>query len=359
MLQQAPLVRTRSKVRHHEPDVARALVKAMDLWTLPIWMPVVFNGKLIGAVNRQADRCYYTTGQFPYSSYDVAVTNKSAGKHWAQYWYKPVDSGSAIGNWYDLWGTVGNPQAGDWSGAALTARQFVGTTPGASYTGGVVGPAVKCLTRTSCFEAEGALRTLLLYDRVLSYDKCTMSTSSLSMVNTLAATRYISAGDPGLQIFVEADTVHSAVAADLTVLTYTNSAGVASKTVLTTPTLSKILSIAAPTTTLGARSVIQAPGITTKSVQYLPLAVADLGVRSIQNFTWSAAPTGTCAFVLQFPLAIFVDGVTNTECSDVEMLFGFDAIAKQVYDDACLSWMYYGNQTATPSPLHMWTEFGW
>lgn len=360
-------IRTRSKTRHSDHDEQRALSRAAWLWRdTPVWVAVISRGRHVGDVKGDPvrGRTLIRCGQdHPYVDYDQAVVQKTSGRHWAQYWTKAAIGTHVIDNWYDLWGLDGYPQAGNWSGTALTARQFTGSTAGALYTGGNVTPAIKYLTRASMLAyANGTGQSpdaFVLYDRVLSYDACTMTAGSQSMTNTLAATRYISTGDPGLQIFIEADTVHNATAANLTVLTYVNETGTASRTVVTTPTLSKIVSIAAPTKQIGARAVIQTPGGSTKNANpYLTLQAGDEGVRSITNFTWSAAPTGTNAFVLQFPYALFIDGVGTATVADQEFQFGIDSINKRIYDDACLSFLH-NPHVGNGHMDHGWVEAGW
>jgi hypothetical protein len=328
----------------------------------PIWIPVVHGRRVIGEVRGDPDRgrtLIRCAQGIPYNTYDSAVVNKSAGKHYALYWTKGLSSTAVIDNWYDLWGVVGNPQPGDWSGTALTARRFTNATTGALNTGNAVSPSIKYITRASGYSL-GTIQAALIYDRVLSYDACTMTAGSQSMVNTLAATRYISTGDPGLQIFIEVVTVHSATAANLTVVTYVNQAGTGGQVVPTTPTLTVIPSVAAPTATLGARGIIQQNGIATKNQGqiYLNLAAGDQGIRSITNFTFSAAPTGTNSFVLQAPLALFADMATPGQCFDADFIFGLEVFNKRVYDDACLS-VLYNPHVATNTSMHGWSEFGW
>jgi hypothetical protein len=360
MLQQAPSIRTRSKVRHHEPDVARAIRFAMSLWETPVWLPIVFRGRVVGQmygdrINRRT--LYANTGSFPYSTYSDAANKLTSGNHFSVYWNKPGNTAHVAGNWYDLWNCVGIPQAGGFNGTAKVSQLYSASTAGAMQIGAAVSPTLKYLTRASQFSSESTIHAMLLYDRVLAYDACTMTASSQNMTNSSSATRHLSF--PGLQIFVEGQTVHNATAASLTVCTYTSGDGVTGELVPTSPTLTKIPSVAAPTTTLGARGVIQAPGISTKNQLYLPLTGSDLGVSLIQNYTWSAAPTGTVSFVLQFPYAMFVDTVFLAQVSDVEMIYGFDAICKQIYDDSCLSWMVYTQVTAQPTHFHGVLEFGW
>jgi hypothetical protein len=361
----APALRARRKARHSEGDEARAVARACWLWRgcrQPV--PVVWGGRTLGVAVGDPDRgrTVWWAGQgFPWSDYDGVVNSLSAkGQHGSMYWMKPRSTSVVVDTWYDLWGAGGVPQAGDWSGTAKTARQFLNTTAGAPYVpGGAVSPTTKWLTRHGVLNSETTGGAMVLYDRVLSYDACTMSGSNQAMTNTLAATRYISTGDPGLQIFVEADTVHNATAANLTTLHYTNSAGTTGQNI--PASLTKIVSIAAPTSTLGARHVFQAPSAAMSGDPFLVLASGDTGVRKLEDYTWSAAPTGTCSYVLMFPLALHPDvhGANSGSMSDAEFVSGLDNGNKRIYDDACLSWLIACRTTGAPGQMHGWAEFGW
>lgn len=364
----APALRTRRKARHSEVGEADAVMRAMwHLRDVPVWIPVFYGGRVVGEVCGDPMRrvskfvpASQSLAGFPYNNYDDSTKDKALEQRWLTLFSKMNSTSLVVDDWYDAWGTDVNPAPGDWSGAARTARQFTDTTTGAMYHGGAVSPKTKYVTRAGIMEPEDNSKIILLYDRVVSYDACTMTASSQAMTNTLAATRYISAGGPGLQLFVEADTVHNATGANLTAVSYTNQAGTAGQSIVTTPTLSKIVSIAAPTTLLGARCVFQIPGVNSKNPLYVPVAAGDTGMRSIQSYTWSAAPTGTCSLVMQFPLLMFpMTGSNSGQPLDYDMLSGIEAIGKRIYDDACLSFLYNARNTGKPGHIYGFAEFGW
>lgn len=366
------VLKARRKGQHSEGDEARAVARAAWLWRdqrSPI--PVVWGGRCLGVMRGDPDnnRSIWRPGPLPpgmhagqgtyVPDYDTSINKLSAGKHYAIYWNKPGATASVIDNWYDLWGTDANPGKGNWSGTARTARAFTNTTAGAINIGANVSPSIRYLTRVSPFSGESTVRAMILYDRVIAYDACTMTAGAQLMTNTTTATRYVTNGDPGLQIFVEADTVHNATAAAMTVLTYVDNTGAAGSNVITTPVLTKIVSIAAPTALIGARNVFQTPGIATKSGNpYLTLQAGSEGVQQITNYTWNAAPTGTCSFVLQFPLALFPETVTAGVASDYDFCTGIESINKRIFDDACLSVLHNPHVTTT-TYYHGWLEFGW
>jgi hypothetical protein len=365
---QSPVVRTRLKGRHSEADEARAIQTAAYLWRnckQPI--NVHYGRRIVGIVKGDPDngRTLWfplRAGQgFPWSDYDGVVKTLTVdGQYGTFYWVKPRDTAVVAHMWYDLWGAEGVPQAGDWSGTARTARRGLNTTTGAIYIpGGSVSTKKKWLMREGIIASEDNTIAMVLYDRVLMYDACTMTAGNQAMTNTLGATRYISAGDPGLQIFVEADTVHNATAANLTVLHYTNQAGTTAKAI--PASLTKVVSLAAPTTTLGARNVFGAVAGPMSGDPYLVLASGDTAVQKLEDYTWSAAPTGTCSFTLQFPLALHPDihGSVLGSVSDWEFVMGIETGNKRVYDDACLSWLMACRNTASSGQMHGYCAVGW
>lgn len=365
MLAVAPAIRARRKARCSDGDEARALLSAMRTWRdTPVWVPVVWGGKILGIVKGDPwrGRTHYQPNSFgtdvPYSSYDDAVFKKSSGKHWMQYWEKPCSISVAPDSWYDLWGVGGNPQAGDWSGTALTARPFVGPMTGSIWTGGNVAPSLKYVTRASQLSTDHVVKSMILYDRVLSYDQCTFTAGTQTMTNTLPATRYVSTGDPGLQIFAEASNAHSSLNANLTTLTYVNQAGTGGQVVQSTPLPVKV-SISAPGALIPAPNIFQIPGnVNSSGNPYLLLAQGDQGARSITNFTYSAAPSGLTSYVLQFPLALFPDSVAAGQTSDYEFVSGIENVGKRIRDDAVLSWLFC-IRAGVASTFHGVLEFGW
>lgn len=337
-------MRGRRKAQHSEGDEARAIacgVRAVGAWRGAI--PFIWGARYLGDIVGDPDRgrtlwIPRRCATRPYSGEDDALKAATTGKVWSWTWTKFLSASFVIDNWYDLWPVDGNPQHGDYSGVALTARVFTNSTTGAMFHGGNVSPSIKTLVRGSAFMTSSSTnRAVLVQDRVVTYDACTMSASSQNMTNTLPATRYISAGDPGLQIGCFADTIHNATAANLIALKYTDNGGNAAIDIQYTPTLNKVVSIAAPSALLGSRAVIQSPTLTTKNgLPYLDNAGRG-GARKIESFQWSAAPTGTCSFSLSFPLFLTVDLQSSNAAMDAEFLAGIEATAKRIYDDACLN----------------------
>lgn len=360
----SPQVVGRKKSAYSEADEARAVVHACyTLRETGLRLPLVWGQRVLGTVwdDPKNHRTLWVPRRCtakPYSSQDIAINASTSGQMWQWQWYKPVNS-EVANSWYDMWGLTGNPQSGDWSGPARTARQFSDATSGAMYHGGNVSTKSKYLARASAHRTITSSNTsYIIQDRVLSYDACTMSASLQNMTNTLPAQRYVSSG-PGLQIGCYADTVHNATAANLTAVKFTDNGGNPSQDIQYTPTLTKIPSITAPTGFLAARAAIECPGAATKNgLPYLDNGGHE-GATKIESYTWSAAPTGTVSFFLAFPLFMSVDMQVIGQCQDAEFLAGVDALGKQIYDGACLNALFTTSSAASGSLLYGEMETLW
>lgn len=309
-------------------------------------LPVYFGGKLLAFTKgfRGSPLVHWRPARHPrelleaaITTYDHFIAAASEGKSDTAPWYKLLTTAPIVNNYHDLWPVGGQPTAGLYGGAARTAVQFTDTSTGALYHRGNVSTDIKVLrTMTAKVVAGATPPTIYLYDRVITYEACAIATGVNAMTNTLAAQRYIATGQGGLQIMVTGQTVTGATASNLTVLTYVDNEGIAGALVPQTPVPATIVSVAAPTTTLGAR--VLCPTTTAGTVpwdKFLPLAAGDSGVRSITNYTFSAANTGTICFVLLKPLAtIPLDAPGKTQLIDlVQQTPGME----RIYDGACLS----------------------
>ena len=80
----------------------------------------------------------------------------------------------------------------------------------------------------------------------------------------------------------------------------------------------------------------------------------------VDNYTWSAAPTGTFCLALVFPLAYISGAAAFDEPGDIELLQGVYGNQKltRVFDGACLSVMGLIG-SATSGQVQGYTEFAW
>jgi hypothetical protein len=265
-----------------------------------------------------------------FATYDAIINAQTAGSKFRFDVTKIASTAPVAANWYDLWPVTGQPTQGAYGGTAATAKPLNDTAVGSIPHGGNVSTATKHLT-SIYMNASGGTPTLMLYDRVLTYEACVFTAaSSQGMTNTLSAARYVSAGQSGMKIARTCQTAYGATAANLTVCTYVDQAGTGSITAPTTTAIVLTVSCAAPTANLGAR-------IDTSFGPFLPMAQGSPGARSITNYTTSAANTGTTCWILARPLAVVpISAAGVTTMMDTVMQV---ASLERIYDGACLSWL--------------------
>ncbi len=346
----APFVRRSRKSTHGPLDEDRALARALDAMRgIDQIQPVMFGGKLLawakgeqgrGDVSWRRPRAHekWWCG---FTSYDDLISEVSgSNKKYRTEWSKIATTTGVASNYYDLWPNGGSPTAGTYTGAAFTARSLDDTSVGALYHGGNVSTDTKHFL-SAYAKASANTPTIYLYDRVLTYEACTLNGNvNQAMTNGVAAARYIAAGEGAMKICVTAQTAIGASNSNLTVCSYTDQDGNAANLVPQTPVPAIIVSAAAPTTTLGARVV--APSTTAGTLPWgphLPLATGDGGARSIENFTTSVANTGTLCFLLQRILAV-IPCPSAGVASLVNLIQEIPSM-ERVRDGACLAIMAY------------------
>lgn len=343
---QAPAIRARRKAHRSEADDACAIALAAWMWArVPVPIPVFDGARYLGIVGgdpRGEATFAPALHAMPIpETYDQhMIVNAARQQHTFSWWKR--SGGGVAGNWYSMWPSTGDPGAGAYGGTARVGKRPTRTTAGAMRAGVSIGSLDKHLRRTPTMFSSASIsgRGFVIVDRAWAADSCSMSASSQNMDNTIAANRYVgSASERGLQIFGVADAVHNATASNLTAMGYTNVAGTGSRLVSTSPALAKIVSLAAPTSDNGARQLFQSQGASTRGAPspFLNLQAGDHGVQTIDNFQWSAAPTGTCCWELVQPIAIQLDMIFANIMCDYEWLFGHEAMRKlKIYSDACL-----------------------
>jgi hypothetical protein len=244
-----------------------------------------------------------------------------------------ISSGASFNanEWWDLWPVGG----GDYSGTAFTSRQFTDTTAGAIPHGGNVSPKTKVITSAYIVD-ESTIGVYMLYDRVLSYEACDMTGALKNLTNSLAAQRYIGAGQPGLRIM---STVQlSLLSSNLTALSYTNQAGTAGQAMPTGTTISTNTPPGSPVTgtTAAAMGWSWNGGVGPTWILLLPMATGDTGVQSIQSYTTSSLQASSpVAFVLVHPIAFIPTPAAGTggQYDLVRQL----PVLERIFDGACLS----------------------
>jgi hypothetical protein len=282
------------------------------------------------------------------------TTNAKFGR---TYFAKPHTTAFGVANnWYDLWPVGGNPAAGSIANTAFTATNVSDSTTGTMNKRGNVSTDQMHLLS---FWAVASANTLMLtlYDRVLIYDLNTFNAASNKVLtNTNTAARYAS-GAPGLLCFICVNATTGATAANLTQFRYTDQAGNTLHTMPTTPTVTFIPSVTQSSATLGARVMIPSnSGATVTWGPYVPLANGDSGMRLVNDFTTSAADTGSFSIVLMKPLADMVLPVAGI-ASQIDRVFQISEL-ERIFDGAGLALMTFANATTALTMMGGIT-FGW
>ena len=274
--------------------------------------------------------------QCAFSNLNQIISAASNGSRFDLKFVKTMTTNPTAGQFMDLWPVGGDPTAGTYPGAANTAVQKDDTTTGALIHGGNVSTATKhVVSSTASFSAGASPPTLYLYDRVLCYEaNAFTAAANQNMTNGVAAARWIGAGEGGLKMQLTGQTVFGATASNLTALSYTDQDGNAAQSMPTTITAVIIVSVAAPTATLGARVACPASGTTPLS-PYLFMAAGDTGARAVASYTTSAANTGTWCLSLVRQLAIF-PMVLALKTEDFDLTRGLQSLPR-VRDGGCLS----------------------
>lgn len=284
------------------------------------------------------------------------IADLTAGKFGRTYFAKTPTTTAVASSWYDLWPTAGNPGPGSLANTAFTATTCDDTTTGSINHRGNVSTDTKHLL-SKWATVTGNTPMLMLYDRVLVYDLCTFNASAnkvLTNVNT--ALRY-NTGAPGLLAMVPVNAVTGATAANLTQLQYTNQAGTTLQSMPTASTVTFIPSAAVSTTQLGARIIV--PSTSGAVVTWgfaLPLAQGDTGMRLVDNFTTSAANTGSFSIVLMKPISDLMIPLLGIPI-EIDCVFQMSEL-ERIYDGACLAFASFQPAT-TAYTLQGSIRYGW
>ena len=317
------------------------------------WLPVIYGGRVLAWLRGRRGRTEVEVLRCAVNGLDQMINAATTlGQRLSQQYTKIAVTGLAALGWYDYY-TVG-PGGGTFTGTALTARRFTDLTTGAIPHGGNVSPAVKIITGAWGMAYNMGV-CFLLYDRVLTYEACTISGGLQNMTNTLTAQRYISAGQPGLGILCTIQTQLN-ISPNISALKYTNQAGTTGQSVATAAALTLNSAAATPDNTTPARCAAQYAASTSNDVLFYPLAVGDSGAQKIESFTTSAAATGTICFTLAHPFAYFPSpgAALAGQYDFVRQL----TVLERIYDGACLN--FFVNATANNNATIMGAlDFVW
>jgi hypothetical protein len=228
-------------------------------------------------------------------------------------------------------------------------------------------------TYTPCsFTTTGALPTGLVAGTIYWTVRVSATTSRLatSLTNAIAGTviAFTDAGSgtntftvrlprysdgAGVQAFLAASTAGTAGTGTFQ-LTYTNSAGTASRTTPSSPAL--------PTNTAVA-PLLTVPYSGTGSGKFgpfMPLAAGDAGIRTCQNIILGTAGVTTGVYNLCFAKPLLSLPITTLGVASERDLVNQLPSMPRVYDGACLAWMIYaGSAIPNNSSFFGHLDLGW
>jgi hypothetical protein len=213
------------------------------------------------------------------------------------------------------------------AGALQTVKPLVQAS-GTLYFGGYSLGVARSATANTAFNQA----TCILIDRLSHQGGLVGNSGSVQTTNlpTAALTRYT--GGDGVMIMVEVYTATGGTAVTLTA-EYTNQAGTGTRN---TP----------------ARSFIQNPEVGAAVI--LPLAPADIGVRSVESLTLSAT-TGTAGNIgvtLFKPLCWMTGANRDSLHNQVDALLNGGGQMPEIHPDACLGIVFLNSaMNNSPSPL--------
>lgn len=330
--------------------------------------PVIHEGKILGIMAAEsywspAVRWKPTPYRLTYTDYNDLISEfVDKGKRFQGIYTKTPSAATVANTWNDMWTITGLPVAATLGGTAATAVSFDDTHASALVHGGNVSTDTKYLLSVTASVSSAAC-CFMLYDRVLDYESCAYTAAAnQAMTNTNTAQRYNTNGTYGCQLTWGCDTVNNATATSITQLQYTNQAGTTLQNITTTTTINVVVSAAATAATRGTRIVAPVlSGATVTWGAFIPLAQADSGARLVDNYTTSAANTGTFVLALIYPLAYIPYGIGaggTVSSTQIDQLFHISAM-ERVYDGACLSFMVYTPATTALGLTTAGLTFGW
>lgn len=293
-----------------------------------------------------------------FSSQDNMINEVSVnGKFYRADWQKSTfaTTAQAAGLWYSLFRGGGNPPAdailGTGTNLAFQAlSDATANATGIPHGGNVTGGFKHLLNAAAQTAAATTAPAVLMLVDLLGFYPITSvtTTGDQALNNTVTLPRYTDGA--GVQAFITPSTVMGAGTPNIR-LTYTDSDGNAGNL---TPATLPAANATAPVT-----QIVYSGTGAGKYGPFMPLAIGDKGIRSVQQFNLSATMTsGVLNLVLCKPLLtlpITTLGVT----AERDLVNQFMSMPK-IFDGACLSWlMLAGANTPVASPLSGHLEFGW
>jgi hypothetical protein len=266
-------------------------------------------------------------------------------------WRKVPSVVTSIGFWQDLSMAPGNPRPNYYASSPYVAARLSQSTDGGIPHGGAVSPSTKHLRRIMAMTVTAGAVPLpmILCDYLLYYPFVDESLIDevQAMDNTVAMSRYTDGA--GIRIMAVVVAGHTVGTGTFFTCSYTNQAGVAGRTTVSTRLGGQFVNGTIATSARATASCF-AP--------FLPLQAGDTGVRSIESCTFTGIPdVGLMTLVLVKPLAdISIRGID----APVEVDFMRDRPSlPRVYDDAYLNFLALPSGSLSAAPIMGDASFTW
>ena len=276
---------------------------------------------------------------------------------------KTISTAQVAAFWTNLGVFSGSEPASTYAGTSLT---FVPTddtwADGAWQHGGDVSTDTKhfLYAGANIVAAAGAPWSLMAVDQVgyvpITGTDVTGTGSRTITVTPIAATsakvdRY--PNGVGLRAFFSTEVAPTAGGPNMTVFTYTNTAGTTGRTCPVTVGM-------AATPVIGA--VPHSGGAATRYAPFIPLAAGDTGIKDLENFTWTGgtAYTGTGQMVLHLVKPLWGIPLPASGIHQVaDFVNALPSLCK-IPDGACVQWMLMNTGATTANaPMMAETAHAW
>jgi len=276
---------------------------------------------------------------------------------------KTISTAQVAAFWTNLGVFSGSEPASTYAGTSLT---FVPTddtwADGAWQHGGDVSTDTKhfLYAGANIVAAAGAPWFLMAVDQVgyvpITGTDVTGTGSRTITMTPIAATsakvdRY--PNGVGLRAFFSTEVAPTAGGPNMTVFTYTNTAGTTGRTCPVTVGM-------AATPVIGA--VPHSGGAATRYAPFIPLAAGDTGIKDLENFTWTGgtAYTGTGQMVLHLVKPLWGIPLPASGIHQVaDFVNALPSLCK-IPDGACVQWMLMNTGATTANaPMMAETAHAW
>lgn len=276
---------------------------------------------------------------------------------------KTISTAQVAAFWTNLGVFSGSEPASTYAGTSLT---FVPTddtwADGAWQHGGDVSTDTKhfLYAGANIVAAAGAPWFLMAVDQVgyvpITGTDVTGTGSRTITMTPIAATsakvdRY--PNGVGLRAFFSTEVAPTAGGPNMTVFTYTNTAGTTGRTCPVTVGM-------AATPVIGA--VPHSGGAATRYAPFIPLAAGDTGIKDLENFTWTGgtAYTGTGQMVLHLVKPLWGIPLPASGIHQVADFVNALPSMCKIPDGACVQWMLMNTGATTANaPMMAETAHAW